>query len=281
MYYELYIDLLFLVNMMMDYLLLLASRSILSELVSHKRILLGASVGACITCLIVALPIPEPWIKVLLFHTMPNMAMILVGLNVKKARELFKAYILLYICGFFLGGIFTCLAQYVPLRYISVFVITAAVSYELLGALFRYVLYLLRIKGKRCQVELYLENGCLKTTALLDTGNTLKDVITGKPVSILQEEAFQKLCQDQGFHIWKQGDLPKALYGEERLQTRIRMIPFHSVGKQDGMMLAIRMDRMCLTGALQGEVKDPLVAICKESVAGDGSYEMIVSPDVI
>ena len=50
MYYELYIDVFFLVNFMMDAILLEILRKILGCPVSHGRVFLGAGAGAFGTC---------------------------------------------------------------------------------------------------------------------------------------------------------------------------------------------------------------------------------------
>ena len=50
MYYELYIDVLFLVNFMMDYILLLITRRLIKADASYGRVCLGALAGSILTC---------------------------------------------------------------------------------------------------------------------------------------------------------------------------------------------------------------------------------------
>ena len=52
-YYELYVDVLFLVNFMMDYLLLLLVKKMLKCTATHGRVCLGAFAGALLTCIVV------------------------------------------------------------------------------------------------------------------------------------------------------------------------------------------------------------------------------------
>ena len=54
MYYELYIDVLFLENFMMDSLLLLAVNRVLKCGRSYGRIFLGGALGSTLTCLVIA-----------------------------------------------------------------------------------------------------------------------------------------------------------------------------------------------------------------------------------
>ena len=50
MYYELYIDVLFLVNFMMDYILLLLVRRMLKCTATHGNICMGAMTGSFLMC---------------------------------------------------------------------------------------------------------------------------------------------------------------------------------------------------------------------------------------
>ena len=81
MYYELYVDVLFLVNFMMDYLLLLLVKKMLKCTATHGNIFLGAILGSFLTCVVVILPIPYAVLKFMLFHMFVNIFMIRVGLK--------------------------------------------------------------------------------------------------------------------------------------------------------------------------------------------------------
>ena len=113
MYYELYIDVLFLVNFMMDYILLLITRKIIKSKISYGNICLGALVGSVLTCVVAAIPVPYTFIKFILFHAVINVVMIKIGLRIRWNRDFLRALITLYISGFLVGGVFSCLDQYV------------------------------------------------------------------------------------------------------------------------------------------------------------------------
>ena len=87
MYYELYVDVFFLVNFMMDFLLLLITRKILKCSATHGNICLGSLVGSLLTCFVVVLPIRSAILKLMLFHIVINVLMIYIGL-VHTLREI-------------------------------------------------------------------------------------------------------------------------------------------------------------------------------------------------
>lgn len=94
MYYELYIDVLFLVNFMMDYILLLLVRKMLKCTATHGNICIGAMTGSFLTCLVIILPVLHPFLKFILFHVVVNTAMIKAGLKIKDMRNFVKALLM-------------------------------------------------------------------------------------------------------------------------------------------------------------------------------------------
>ena len=107
MYYEVYIDVLFLINFMMDYLLLLIVRRVLKCTATHGNICVGSIFGAAAVCICMLLPVRSTLIRFLLFHLSVNAAMIWIGLKIRTLREFLKAFVALYASAFLLGGVFT------------------------------------------------------------------------------------------------------------------------------------------------------------------------------
>ena len=129
MYYEIYMDVFFLVNFMMDYLLLAAVCRMLAGKFRRRRVLPGAVLGSLLTCLTMMLPVPG-FVKLLLYHVAVNTVMLKAAIPVHGMREFVKAFFMLYGGGFLLGGIFSFFGQYI--RTGSLFFLFAVVSYELM-----------------------------------------------------------------------------------------------------------------------------------------------------
>ena len=259
MYYELYIDIFFLVNFMMDYLMLSVARRMLKCTVTQGRICLGAALGALCTCVVVALPVPYMFIKFILFHGVVNTLMIKTGQKDRWDRTLVRANLMLYISGLLLVGVFTYFHRYA--RYAGLFFAFALISYYVVLGIWNLISYLARQENYRCEVMLYQGEKALRVTAVIDTGNALKDPVTAQPVSILDQKTARDLC------------------GGERVKG-LRFIPYHSIGKAEGVMPLIRLDRMEVLKKEHKVVESPYVAVCEESVSADG-YEMILNPDIL
>lgn len=258
MYYELYIDVFFLTNFMMDYLLLLFIKKSLKCTATHGRICLGAILGAFLTCLIVICPIPYVFIKFVLFHVFVNTCMIRAGLKIKTKTMLAKAFLLLYVGAFLLGGLLHSLQTYVRMG--SLFFALAIGGYYLISGIWDILLKMQKKDQFRCQVNLFFGEKQLLVEGLIDTGNSLRDPTTGRPVHILDRKAME--C-----------------FSSERVEGRICYVPFHSIGKKDGLLLVVKMDRMHILGVHECWIEDPLIGISDELISIEGEYKMILNPN--
>lgn len=258
MYYEVYIDVLFMVNFMMDYLLLLIECKVLKCPAGHGNICIGAALGAFLTCLVVAVGIPA-FMKLILFHVVINVFMIRTGLKIRFGREFLKAYVMLYICGFLLGGVFGYLHQYV--KTVSLFFVLAVISYYLVLGCMRVLSWMQRFGQYHCKVDLYFGETKNTVEAFIDTGNSLRDEVTGCPVCVLEKKSA--------------GFLMNA--GPE---AKLHYIPYHTVGKEAGILPVLRIDKMCVRQEKEYWIERPVIGICEEDISAGGGYQMILNPDL-
>lgn len=114
-------------------------------------------------------------------------------------------------------------------------------------------------------VELHWRGEKIKLTALVDTGNTLRDPITGGSVLVVGMDVGSRLgisremiC-DPITGLSKQ-NLPGA-----------RLIPYRAVGKPGGMLLMLRLERVLLGGK---EVS-PMVAFAPEEIGRTDGYQAL------
>ena len=259
MYYELYIDVLFLVNFMMDYILLLIVKKILKCSATHGNIFIGAIIGSLFTCLVVVLPIPYAIVKFVLFHIFVNTCMIRVGLKIKTIPAFLKAIMMLYIGGFLLGGVMEYFRQYV--REGSLFFLLALVSYYIVLGIFKFISYLQRWNQTHYTVDIYLDNQMYQVRGLVDTGNGLRDPISGHPISVLERNKAKELL-------------------EKSKGKNFRYVPYYTIGKAEGVLPVFRADRMCIHKGADCWVEKPLIGISEEKVSREGEYEMILNPNL-
>lgn len=259
MYYELYMDVLFFTNFMMDSLLLLAVKKEMRCPVPYARVFLGGAVGSGLTCLIIAVPLPV-WIKQVLFYLAVNTLMIMTGLNIRDKREFVKAFIFLYITAFFMGGILQALRPYV--RTGSLFFTAAVVSYYVLTFCWKFLIRMRKTQEQICEVTLYTDSAQYHVRALLDTGNVLKDPVSRENISVI----------DQSFVRQK--------FPETEPVKGLRYVSYRTIGGES-VMPVLRIHKMCIHLDQTYWVSEPLIGISEANISEHGDYQMIINPDIL
>lgn len=115
-------------------------------------------------------------------------------------------------------------------------------------------------------VELVYGETRVPLTALVDTGNTLCDPVTGERVLIISHGAAYRLTG-----LTKQQLTNPLDTMEQGTIPGLRLIPYHSVGKENGMLLGLR-----LTGCkIAGKERDLLVAFAPAGLGKEGSFQAL------
>ena len=122
--------------------------------------------------------------------------------------------------------------------------------------------------GGLVPVELSYKNRKLRLKALRDTGNLLRDPITDSPVLVIGAEAAQKLTG------LTSGQL-KAPLETMGVIPGLRLIPYKAVGAS-GFLLALKLENVRI-GSWQGS---RIVAFAPEGLGGNGRYEALTGGTV-
>ena len=112
-------------------------------------------------------------------------------------------------------------------------------------------------------VELNYGGNHLALTALQDTGNTLRDPVTGQQVLVIGADAAQRLMGLTKAQLNSPVESVGAMPG-------LRLIPYHSVGSC-GFLLAMRLHNVKI-GSWQGST---LVAFAPEGLSREGAYQAL------
>lgn len=118
-------------------------------------------------------------------------------------------------------------------------------------------------KDDMVSVEVSYGKNHMTLTALRDTGNTLRDPLTGKPVLILGADVAEHLTGLSPQQLRTPVETIGALPG-------LRLIPYRGIGGE-GLLLALRLPRMRV-GARAGS---GIVAFAPEVLSKDGKFQAL------
>ena len=226
MYYELYVDSIFLVNFVMNlYLLLLVNQSTLRT-ATRRRIVLGAAVGALGYLLPFVLPAP-PLVRYLTGVILGGGGMLFITFRPKSAGSLCRFLRSLLWYTFVLGGLLSVSGALffggleIPMGCMAVMGVGA------LGTmLISFCLEKRRGQSMNGACLVCLKNGSrvVRAEGLIDSGNSLREPISNAPVSIMEPAVFSELM------------------GEE--EWPFRAIPYRSIGKKRGILRGYRIPEL-------------------------------------
>ena len=264
MHYELYVDSLFLVNFVMNlYLLLLVDRNTFRT-ATRRRLLLGAAAGGVLGIVLLLLPGPV-LVKGALAAVAGTVGMIFLTFPVRGFKMFLRILEKLLLYSFCMGGAILFLIRCIPgLRDFLTGI------FGILGAGGLTFLFLGRFRERKeqadciCHAELICGGEHLQVTALLDSGNSLVEPISGKPVCIVSEHILEGL--------------------RPKLSPGVRVVPYHSIGKRKGILEGYLLPELVLElDGISKRFTQVYIAAGPEGISGENdaeaeSIKMIINP---
>ena len=268
-----YLDVLLLENLVLDYLVLFAAARLSGEVLPRWRLLLAAALGAAYAAA-VYLPGME-FLSALPFKLCVGLLMALISFGGRK--RLLRNTLVFFFTSFAFGGCALAVGlltggavmqngAFLPVSLKSV-AISLLLSFGVLTPVFGRLARHGGLRRDTAKCVVCWRGRQAELTALLDTGNTLRDPLSGAPVIVAEAECLRPLLGDEACRILETQDAPSAL---ERLpELGLRLIPCRSVGCACGFLAAFRPERVVMNGKVW---KDAMMAVSPQSLSDGGAY---------
>ena len=258
-----YIDSIFMVNVIMDLFLLMLTAKTLKKTATFLRLLAGGVIGATGYCLVLCLPDLSYFMKTAVGMIPAVFIMIKVGCQTRGVKEFLYAAGYLFTYAFLFGGLLLFLMKRIPFLKAHGDSIILILGIGFLGFWFCFA-GIKRYREKRqnhfCKIRLRGDEGEISIYGLVDTGNGLIDPVSGKPVAILEAEVWQKM---------KKAKKPE----------KYKVIPFHSIGKESGILEGYEVEQIEIEYEIgRKELTHVLIAVFQGKLSVKGDYQMIVPP---
>ena len=170
-------------------------------------------------------------------------------------------------------------------RYLIIGIILATI---LLFSIFKYYQKRLSRENYLTSIAIGLKDKEVNFIALIDTGNSLKEPITQKPVIIAEYLALEKILPESIRDMYlanKELDLNIIAKVMEEIgdDIKLRLIPFKSIGNDSGILMGFKPDTIKIY--LEDEIKRPntdtIVAIYNDKLAVDEGYSGLLHPEIL
>lgn len=269
-----YGEFLFLENFITGLLILVLTGKLCGRKHSNWRMLLG---GAMCGAYSFTLLMPMVWIGAMAGKLLFSLLVILAAFGFGSKPLYWKTVAVFYIVSFLMGGITIALMYFIKVPGLaangSVYLHGTSWFPIAAGILVTWVLgswLAAFIRGKLqkdkvftdIQVEIAEKNWEMR--AFVDTGNFLREPISGCPAAILSPSCGQRILDEM----------------EDSIACRTCVVPYRSVG-QRGILSGVRPDRIIVSGK---SIEKIVLAISKEEFScwkGEEKYDVLLQQQIL
>ncbi len=278
-----YVDVLFVLNLFVNYFLLLLSARLSNIKINRWRILLGSSIGGIYSCIIFFCNLPSS----IIFLTKVLSALVIIYISYlpQTTKDVIRYSLIFLISNLILGGI--CYALYfffAPLNMAfrnTVFYFNLSPVVLILITIVTYLIVILFesfLKPKHLQVgkdylvTIYYNGNFCKLNGFVDTGNNLTDFFTNTPVIVCSYNAIENLLTREEKYVFKNFSKIEDL---SLYIKKIRIIPVNTVSS-GAFLPAFKPEKMVINSF---EVKNVLIAVSNENSLKN--EPIILNPELI
>lgn len=292
-----YIDIVLIENLIMNYIILFTTAVVLKIKVSHIRLILASLLGAGYS-IIAYMGIIKVYSSIIL-KIILSVLIIYIAFNPQNIKKMCKDLLLFYLVSFVFGGAAFALIYIIKPQNIlmknGLFLGTYTLKTVMLGAIVAFCIIIgafaiiknkISKKDMFCEIEILINQKKIKTKAMIDTGNMLKEPITNVPVIVVEHILLYSCMPKEILNNLKEimgGDFKNIPCDiQEKYISKLKLIPFSSLGKQNGMLIGIRPEYVKVITDEQEKInKNVIIGIYEKSLTKKGEYQALIGIELL
>lgn len=259
---KIYLDIFFLMNTGLNFSVFMLESFFQNRQVKVGRLLLASLSGSLAAVLYLLIGLRNNYWITVPFFLIISVLLVRIAFGKTTPGALARNVVIYYVAAFILSGLLQYFQSAFHMQGSMVFLLAAT-------GIVLYVAYRLVPAGRETwnyqnnMVTISLSYGgkSIRGKALIDTGNRLKEPFSHEPVTVGSKLFLQEL--------W---EFESPVY---------RYIPYHTVGKETGVIPIFRADVLEIGNQREKkEIPEPWIAVNDSYVSADGEYELILNPDI-
>lgn len=132
-----------------------------------------------------------------------------------------------------------------------------------------------------CYVKIEISSQTTYVNAIIDTGNFLKDPISKIPVVVIEKDVLIGVVPE-----YILDNLDKIINGENinlgEYISKIRLIPFTSLGKENGILLGVKADRIVIESEEQDIIlNNVIIGIYNGILSKSKKYQALIGLELL
>ena len=286
---DVYLDVLIFENMIMNYVILHITSLVASRRVKWYRLIAGAAIGTVYAVISLWL---SAFLHALIGKIILSALMVLATYFPKKMKEFLRISAIFYGITFLFAGISFAILFTGRIKSASNILVTVCIGYIIVSVIGGCIQKRKHAEQSAAKVFIQFEkagdNG-VWLPAIIDTGNSLKDPFTGTSVIVAELGAVEGMLPKELLDYIREngsGDIlndASAVAAAKGWERRFRLIPFNSVGNENGILPGFKADvvRVSETDGKDSELSDVVVCLYEKALSENEKYRALLAPDMI
>ncbi len=262
-----YVDTVFILNLIIDYLLLYTTGKMLKNDTSRLTLFCGAVIGAFYTVLMLCVN----YTVFSCFLTKALFSMLLIRLTYGKMsfKGFARATIMFYFVNFaFCGGLYAAASMMgMGDKYITfgIFTLYSVIAYAILSVAAKH--HRRTVEKQKIKLVFGIDSSEKEVDCIVDTGNSLCTPYSGKPVIITEKSVVDDI-------------LPRNFPSESTVKPIV--IPFSSVGCNKGVIYGFKPDyAYFIHNGKRKKARRAIIGVYDGVLSIEGNYKGLVNPILI
>ncbi|MGB9679221.1 MAG: sigma-E processing peptidase SpoIIGA [Thermoanaerobacteraceae bacterium] len=277
-----YVDVIFFENLVINYIILYLTKIFSRQNTSAIKLFLGSFIGSFYVILFffnISFILQSIILKIIL-----SIVIILVCFAPLSAKNFFRILSLFYLISFIFGGASFALL-YLFNYNIKIIFLALIVSVILIYINWGSVTKISRNKKLIYHIDIEIFSKHAQVKAFLDTGNNLFDPLSNSLVAIVEFSALCDILPKEFKNIFREGGKDNIEKIYENIENknwinRIRLIPFMSIGKENGILIGFKPDKFIIND-FKKEIKDIIIGIYGSKLNKEGDYSALIGPEFL
>ncbi|MEG0127786.1 sigma-E processing peptidase SpoIIGA [Clostridium sp.] len=289
--YEVYIDVLILQNLAMNFFLIYLLKRLCKIDTKAYKMLIASFIGALYVFVIFFDQLHI--LYTLAFKVLVSILMIYIAFTPKTKKLFLKYVFVFYTIAFLLGGgiigIFYMIfgdinsldSGYMLSRMSPGFVIVGSIITTIFVKIgFDVFETYYKENYMAVELEVFINGKSCIIKGFIDTGNYLVDQ-SGSKVIVSDFNALKEILP-----IKEEGDLAYSeiskIFEEEGLKSRLRLIPYSAIGTSGGSLTGVKTDMIVAKGKDKVKVnKGITIAFHNKAFLGEGNFDALAFPEIL
>lgn len=296
----LYIDVIWFLNLCIDYLLLALTAIVLKRRFQHVRMILGALFASLIVFFLFssyASLFYQPWVKLLY-----SAIIVWIAFGFRRMSYYLQGLLMFYFVTFMTGGGLFALHYFwqTDVGILNGMTVSnkgyfgSGISWVFVIIGFPLIWWFSKkrfetMEWKQVQydqlvdVDITVAGYTFRTRGLVDSGNQLTDPITKKPVMIIEAKLLYPYFNQQAVeHIMTFHEGASEEHADERLVERACIIPYRVIGQSTPFLSGIRPDSIVIyQQENRYETTNVILGLQDRELSADGVFRSIVHPKLV